>query len=162
LVTVGIGHLLRSPAAAQELPFVDVRTGHLATKEHVAAAFQHVGQAGAGCRAEHYAKMTHLRLSEHAVREMATSRLENEFLPGLRREFSHFDSYPASAQRALIDMAYNLGVGGLGHFHKLRASCEAGDWAQAATECHRRTCRAERNDWTQALFLDAARTSQRT
>jgi GH24 family phage-related lysozyme (muramidase) len=162
LVTVGIGHLLRSPAAAQALPFIDERTGHLATKEDIAAAFRHVGQDRAGCRAEHYAKLTHLRLSDEVVREIATSRLENEFLPGLRREFPHFDDYPSSAQRALVDMAYNLGVGGLGHFHKLRASCEAGDWAQAATECHRRTCRAERNDWTQALFLVAARTNERT
>jgi GH24 family phage-related lysozyme (muramidase) len=154
-VTTGIGQLVKDAAAARELPFIDTRTGAPATAQQIDQAFAAVQQRPKGHTESWYATATHLRLPEETVRALAQSRLTNEFLPGLRRELPHFDSYPPSAQRALIDMAYNLGVGGVGRFHSLRAACEAGDWAQAAAECHRRTCRAERNDWTRDLFLQA-------
>ncbi|MDB4980057.1 MAG: hypothetical protein JWM82_809 [Myxococcales bacterium] len=154
-VTTGIGQLVKDAAAARELPFIDMRTGRPATAQQIDQAFGAVQQLPKGRSDPWYATATHLRLPEETVRALAQSRLTNEFLPGLRRELPHFDSYPPSAQRALIDMAYNLGVGGVGRFHGLRAACEAGDWSQAAAECHRRTCRAERNEWTRALFLRA-------
>ena len=53
-------------------------------------------------------------------------------------------------------MAYNLGAGGLAKFKNLRAACEAGDWALAATECSRSTSRPARNEWTRQMFLEAA------
>jgi GH24 family phage-related lysozyme (muramidase) len=53
-------------------------------------------------------------------------------------------------------MAYNLGVGGLSRFQELLKACDRGDWAAAAEECHRRTCRDERNEWTRELFIEAA------
>jgi GH24 family phage-related lysozyme (muramidase) len=154
-VTTGIGQLVKDAPAARELPFIDTRTGAPATPQQIDQAFASVQQLPKGHSDSWYAKATDLRLPEETVRALAQSRLTNEFLPGLRRELPHFDSYPPSAQRALIDMAYNLGVGGVGRFHGLRAACEAGDWSQAAAECHRRTCRAERNDWTRGLFLQA-------
>ena len=35
---------------------------------------------------------------------------------------------------ALINMAFNLGIGGLLGFHKMLVACQAGDWATAALE----------------------------
>jgi len=35
---------------------------------------------------------------------------------------------------ALINMAFNLGIGGLLGFHKMLGACEKGDWATAALE----------------------------
>ena len=156
LVTVGIGNLIASPSSAQQLPFVDKQTGRPATATQIADAFAAVKAQHGGRWADAYAGTTTLRLSENVVRTLAATRVENEFLPGLRRNFPGFDGYPAPAQRALLDMAYNMGVGGVGRFHNLRQACEAGDWKTAATECHRRTCRAERNEWTKDLFLNAA------
>ncbi len=155
LVTVGIGNLVSSAAAAEDLPFVNKGTGAPATREQIAAAFQAVSQLPKGRHAPAYSSATDVRLPEHTVRQLASERLDNEFLPGLRRLFPGFDKFPAAAQRALVDMSYNLGIEGLGRFHDLRKACESGDWQGAATECHRRTCRAERNDWTRQLFLDA-------
>jgi GH24 family phage-related lysozyme (muramidase) len=154
-VTTGIGQLVKDAAEARQLPFIDTRTGAPATSQQIDQAFAAIQKLPKGHSDSWYATATHLRLPEETVRALAQSRLTSEFLPGLRRELPHFDSYPPSAQRALIDMAYNLGVGGVGRFQSLRAACEAGDWAQAAAECHRRTCRAERNDWTRDLFLQA-------
>lgn len=59
-------------------------------------------------------------------------------------------------KQALLDMAYNLGVGGLGKFSQLKEAVNRQDWATAAECCNRRTSRAERNDWTREMFLAAA------
>jgi GH24 family phage-related lysozyme (muramidase) len=56
-------------------------------------------------------------------------------------------------------MAYNLGVKGLKEFTHLVQSANAQQWAAAARECHRKTCRASRNEWTQNQFEKAAEES---
>ena len=95
--------------------------------------------------------------------DLATSRLEKEFLPGLRRLFPGFDAYPQPAQRALVDMIYTLGEGGLARkFPTVVEACRAGRFADAAAHCHRKAHDNEhrkddaRNDATKNLFLDAA------
>ena len=158
-VTVGIGNMLPSAEAAKKLPFIDAKTGKPATPEQIEAAFAAVARMRKGMSADKYAAATTLRLPESTVRQLASDRLKNEFLPALRRMFPGFDSYPASAQKALVDMAYNLGAGGLAKFKNLRAACEAGDWARAATECSRSTSRPARNEWTRQMFLEAAAAS---
>lgn len=62
---------------------------------------------------------------------------------------------PAPARTAIIDMAYNIGVGGLNKFEKLHAAVLAHDWSTAANECHRNGVQDSRNLATKALFLDA-------
>jgi GH24 family phage-related lysozyme (muramidase) len=158
-VTVGIGNMLPSAEAAKKLPFIDAKTGKPATPEQIEAAFAAVARMRKGMSADKYAAATTLRLPESTVRQLASDRLKNEFLPALRRMFPGFDSFPASAQQALVDMAYNLGTGGLAKFKNLRAACEAGDWARAATECSRSTSRPARNEWTRQMFLEAAAAS---
>jgi GH24 family phage-related lysozyme (muramidase) len=83
-------------------------------------------------------------------------RLDRELLPALRRLFVRFDDYPLPAQRALVEMAYNLGVGGLRRFSRLIAACSRADFAAAAEQCHRRTTGVARNLATRALFRKAA------
>jgi hypothetical protein len=77
------------------------------------------------------------------------------------------ERYPAEAQVALTDMAFNLGVGtpfavpvrapekrkGLGAYTDLFAACEARDWTKAARECKRGGIGQARNDATAAQFL---------
>jgi GH24 family phage-related lysozyme (muramidase) len=157
-VTVGIGNMLRTAEAAMSLPFVDAATGRAATPEQVAEAFATVARMphGQDYRAGFFAPATSLRLPVATVRQLATERLDREFLPALRRQFAGFDSYPASAQQALVDMVYNLGAGGLSRFRNLHEACESGDWARAAAECSRSSSRPERNEWTRAMFLRAA------
>jgi GH24 family phage-related lysozyme (muramidase) len=45
------------------------------------------------------------------ARALARERLRCEFLPGIRRFFPEFDSYPPSARDFMVDMAYNGGPG---------------------------------------------------
>jgi GH24 family phage-related lysozyme (muramidase) len=158
-VTVGIGNMIPSAEAAKKLPFIDTKTGKPATPEQIEAAFAKVDGMPEGMNASKYASATTLRLDKAAIRELATERLRNEFLPSLRRLFPKFDSYPEAAQKALVDMVYNMGAGKLAKFVNLRAACEAGDWTRAATESHRAGARDARNEWTHQMFLDAGAAS---
>lgn len=155
-VTVGIGNMIPNAEAAKKLPWIDAATGKPATPQQIEAAFAQVDGMAKGMNAGKYASATTLRLPAETIRQLAADRLNKEFLPALRRQFAGFDNYPPSVQKALVDMVYNLGVGGLGKFKKLEAACEAGDWALAAAECNRKTSRPERNEWTRQMFLQAA------
>jgi GH24 family phage-related lysozyme (muramidase) len=155
-VTTGIGHLLRDADAAVALPWVHRGTGAPATPAEIRAAFAHVAAQPAGQRARRLEGATDLVLPPNLARDLATARLHREFLPGIRRLCPGFDGYPQPAQRALVDMAYNLGVGGLARFTNMLRACERGDFVAAAGECHRRTCRDDRNEATRELFLAAA------
>lgn len=155
-VTTGVGNLLRDAGAATALPWRHGENGPPATPDEVRAAFKRVATMSTGYKAAYYQRASDLVLPKATVMSMMADRLEREFLPGLRRTFPGFDHYPQPAQRALVDMAYNLGVGGLAKFGRLRDACQRGDFATAALECDRRTSRPERNQATRELFQMAA------
>lgn len=155
-VTCGIGHLLRGPDDALALPWINELDGELADPSVVRTSFHVIESAPRGREAGAYKPHTHIRLGEADVEAIALSRMSNEFFPGLRRLFAAFDDYPGTARAALVDMAYNLGVAGLGKYTRLRDACASGNWNVAAMECRRTTSRQERNQWTVEQFLAAA------
>jgi hypothetical protein len=111
-----------------------------------------------------------IELPEEKIRELALGRLRKEFIPGIKKLFRRFDDFPAPAREAIIDIAYNAGLGkaeshahgrphkatGLHGFHWLRIAIEGGDWMAAARASHRSSSRPERNRWTRDLFEHAA------
>jgi hypothetical protein len=130
--------------------------GFRAGTEEKTAAYLTARMCPAGLGSHAYENATHLRLPEGVARDLCERRLRGEFLRRLRWLCPAFDGWPLPARRALIDMAYNLGVGGLSRFQEMLKACDRVDWASAAEECHRRTCRDERNEWTRELFIEAA------
>ena len=52
----------------------------------------------------------------------------------LRRNLSFFDDLSSARQAVLVDMAFNLGVGGLLKFQKTLSYVESGEYEQAAME----------------------------
>ena len=63
-----------------------------------------------------------------------------------RAEFRRYGTFPVSAQLALIDMAVNLSVAGLGEsFPKFSAAVARSDWKVAAGESHRKQSNEVRN-----------------
>jgi hypothetical protein len=176
LVTVGTGNMLPTVAAAQALPFVNASTHKPATKEEIAAAYHAIAAMKGGMPARRYRRTPSIELTTQKSKELAISRLTSEFIPGIRKMLPGFDSYPLPAREALIDIAYNAGVGddarvvhgkrhkasGLHAFRHLREAVTAGDWLAAAGACHRSSSRPDRNAWTRALFEEAARTAGQT
>jgi GH24 family phage-related lysozyme (muramidase) len=166
-VTTGIGHLLENAEAALKLPWHDRATGQPATPAQVRSAFDRMREIwsaykashpkGKGIAATNFADKSDLALPRGVPTKLATDRLREEFLPKLQRLFPGWGGYPMPAQRALVDMAYNLGVGKLeDKFPRLLEACWRGDFATAAKECDRSSSRQERNEATRSLFLEAA------
>ena len=155
-VTVGIGNLVASSQACAALPFVHLVDGSPATDGEKTAAWACVSDAFDKTKnAAAYQSLTSIRLSQDFVRSLVGQRLSSEFIPGIVRLCPQFETFPLPARRALVDMAYNLGVHGLGMFPHMLAACNAGDWGMAANQCHRSTCRDSRNDWTAQMFAEA-------
>ena len=173
-VTTGIGNKLGRVEDAIALPWRHAKTGAPATPSEVRQAFEKVlaryehFQSGntdgkKSAAAGYYEHSTDLVLPDGCATDLATSRLEKDFLPGLRQLFPGFDGYPQPAQRALVDMVYTLGKEGLEHkFPTVVEACRTGRFADAASHCHRKAHANEhrksdeRNDATKRQFLEAA------
>ena len=155
-VRTGVGHLLPSANAALALPWRHKTTGLPATAREVRAAFEQVCAQGSGHQAPAHQRASDLVLPPGFAGVLTIRRLERELLPALRRLCPRFDDFPLSAQRALVDIAYNVGVAVLRRFYNLVAACNRWDFAAAADHCQRRTASGARNVATRELFRKAA------
>jgi GH24 family phage-related lysozyme (muramidase) len=74
-----------------------------------------------------------------------------------------FPLFPELAQEALLDMAFQLGAGGLmSKFPHLALAAKAQDWQSCADQCHRAGIQEWRNTATADLFRRAAGVSNAT
>ena len=158
-VTTGIGNLVADADACAALPWQHALAnvgGSPApvTDEQKRTAYANVLNAFGPTKpsAMSYRSISDLRLTLDFVVGLVEQRLEAESIPGIQELCPSFDEFPLPARRALVDMAYNLGVHGLSHFNLMLTACNARDWATAARQCHRSTCRDSRNDWTAQMF----------
>jgi GH24 family phage-related lysozyme (muramidase) len=165
-VTVGIGNLVRSPDHAASLPF-EHDDGAQATAEEKRSAYIAVQDAfRPGLLAKSYSHLMTIRMTLDFAESLLERRLTEEFLPALARIFHRIDSWPMEARRAVVDMAYSLGINGLVTVYpKFIAACYAKDWSACAKECHRAKpgenpadpmTWGPRNSWTREMFLLAA------
>jgi len=148
-VTIGIGHAIPSAEDAVQLTWTVAGRG--ATPDEVRAGWEAVQAAQLGLVAVAYAPLSPCRMANEAIEALAAADVDR-FARQIAAEMPKWNSYPSSVQSALFDMAFNLGVGGLLKFHNLLAACDAGDWAAAAAECHRKGIGDSRNEATAALF----------
>jgi GH24 family phage-related lysozyme (muramidase) len=165
-VTVGIGNLVRSPDHAASLPF-EHDDGAQATSDEKRSAYIAVQDAFLpGLLAKSYAHLTTIRMTLDFAGSLLERRLNEEFIPALARIFHGIDSWPMEASRAVVDMAYSLGINGLvSGYPKFVEACYARDWTACACECHRAKpgenptdpmTWGTRNSWTREMFLLAA------
>jgi lysozyme len=78
-----------------------------------------------------------LNLEAGITREEAEVLLRmrvEQILDRITRTYPWFAGLTEPRQRAIVEMAYQLGFGGLHGFRRMRAALEAGDWPQAAEE----------------------------
>jgi GH24 family phage-related lysozyme (muramidase) len=154
-VTCGVGHALPNPAAAMVLPWRWGDAGPRATEEEIRAEYAAVFVLHAGLLPMYYAMKTKLRLTSADVEALLASDVEG--VEGtLRTALPEFVRFPAAAQVAMIDMAFQVGVHGLlEKFPRLIACAKAGDWKGATAECHRIDASPARNAETISLFAAA-------
>lgn len=152
-VTIGAGHAIPAAADAGKLSWNI--GGMPATAEQAQDDFGKVAAAPKGLVAGRYESLTQCRMSAGDIDALLLADVQL-FESKLAAALPNWASYPESAQEALFDMGYNLGVGGLLKFHQLLAAADAGNWQAAAAECHRRGIGEARNRETAGLFLSAA------
>lgn len=169
-VTVGIGHLLADVKAAQALGFVYredqketdkngvvrvvAKKGDKASAQAIATDFATVQKKAAGLVASLYKGSTRLELPDGELEKILAEDVR-EKEEGLLKSLPEYRTYPPSAQLALLDMAFNLGVAGLNKFVKLQEAVKKRDWETAAKQCHRKGPSEERNKETERLFRAA-------
>ena len=156
VVATGVGHMLPTADFAIALPWCHRATDLSATPVEVRRAFARVRALGPRQRTLAYRLASDLVLAAGVAGDLAIARVQRDVLPGLRRLFAGFDRYPLPARRALVDMAFELGLAALANFGNLITACARGDFATAANQCHRRASREPRNAATRLLFLEAA------
>ena len=155
-VTVAVGQLLATVAAAQELPFVQRGTAQAATPGDIEADFNEVKNQPTGKLAQSYKSATKLDLPDNEIEALLQRRIDG-FEAELRREFPQYDSYPENARLGILDMAFNLGTNGLvTKFPSFTKAALARDWSACAKQCHRRGIGDTRNEETKNLFESLA------
>jgi GH24 family phage-related lysozyme (muramidase) len=160
LVTVGIGNMLPAVDAAQALRFIDRTTQNQASLQAIESDFVAVTKQPGARPARYYRQFTALDLPNVEIDALFRARVDS-FVAELRQAYSKFDSFPDSAQLALLDMAFNLGTNGLKKkFPKLNAAIDAQDWIGVAAESNRPDVNSVRNAAVKNLFTAAANESK--
>ena len=159
-VTIGIGIMLASAAAAKSagIKFTNRDSHAAATNDEIEADFDSVKKAPSGLfPPSKYEKFTKLDGDSASLKKGLDARLKSAEAD--RKAFyKDFDKLPSSVQYALLDMAFNLGRGGLAKYKKLKMALEDKDWKTAAKESNRNGIQASRNkaisDWILAGVKD--------
>jgi GH24 family phage-related lysozyme (muramidase) len=155
-VTVGIGHMIPSCVEAEKLSFILRNSGMNASVAQIMAEYSALQKQTPGLPAAHYQTCTQLDMAASVINALLDADIRTTET-GVRTAFRGYDTYPAEAQDALLDMAFNLGVNGLvNKFPHLKAAAEAGNWEVCAEQCRRNGISDARNDKTKALFQTAA------
>jgi GH24 family phage-related lysozyme (muramidase) len=155
-VTVGVGNMVATAAAAAALAFVDRATRTRANEAQIRADFESVSSQPKAQQARQYKLHTKLDLPDEAIWTLLKARVDG-FEQQLIGYFPQFPSFPSSAQLALLDMAFNLGGPALNtRWPSLKRAVLAQDWRSAQQECERSTSTLARNNATRLLFQRAA------
>lgn len=152
--TVAVGQLLTTLAAALALPFMSP-DGGAADGDEIEADYNRVKAMSAGLSANRYRVESSPIMRAADISALLRTRVV-EFDSQLRGFYPNFDSFPDGVKLALLDMIFNLGLGGLEKYTNMNASIKRLDFSSAANQCYRHGPDQERNNWTKNQFLEAA------
>ena len=161
LVTCGVGHMIPSPDAIAGIDMIRP-DGTVATPEEKTAEWHKVKGLKPAMLPPYYEESTTLRMTPAAV-----DALQDADVAGFKSALAHLlpglAQFPEPAQEALLDMAFQLGAGGLmSKFPHLALAAKARDWQACADQCHRAGIQEWRNTATADLFRRAAEVSNAT
>ncbi|MBM3597559.1 MAG: hypothetical protein FJX35_05050 [Alphaproteobacteria bacterium] len=156
VVTVGIGHALESVEEATDLPFTAGPHGPKASAAQIEADYLRVKAQPKGRTAGFYRRFSQIVLADAAIADLFVADAD-DVLADLARRIPEFDTLPAPAQLALLDLALNLGVRGLLEgFPRMLGCLARRHWAGCATESRRPQLGDARNRQVAAWLRAAA------
>lgn len=170
-VTIGVGHMVPSDKAFAKLGLVLEGTDTKPDETVVTAAWNTLQSmvaeqktAKPKLKAEAFRAKTKVRLREQEIEKLLADDLEAT-VSYAKKAFPGFDSFPALAQEAIIDMMFNMGPGKFvkekwpGFFKAVNgegAGPHKPEWKKASKECLRKGISDDRNNEIKKLFEDAA------
>jgi GH24 family phage-related lysozyme (muramidase) len=175
-VTVGYGRMVPNREKARDIYFydLDAESRQYATDMRRQDAFDAILKRPYGMnigsaqfRPSKQNKLFNLKLEEKEAKQLLMEDL-SEAVKNTRKKFSEFDDYPNSAQKALLDMEFNMGSNKFQRdvfdherknyrpgWAKLFDAIEARDWRRAAKESNRKDVNKLRNQETYQLFMES-------
>ncbi len=157
IVTIGRGCVVFNPMI---LPMIRKTTLLPAEQDEIIAEYKAIKILPSGQTPDYYGKVCRLQLPGDEIDKVFKER-RDEAIQAVEKEITPLDSYPVdTAALAIVDMTFNLGIGGLIHkFPRFIVGFKAKDWNVCFRECVRKQ-RPEypggisktRNDWTQHQF----------
>jgi GH24 family phage-related lysozyme (muramidase) len=158
LVTCGVGHMIPSPDAIAGIEMVRM-DGAAATPDEKVAEWHLVKVLKPAMLPRYYEERTTLRMTPAAIDALQEADVAS-FQSSLAHLLPGFAQFPEPAQEALLDMAFQLGAGGLmSKFPHLALAVKAHDWRACADQCHRAGIQEWRNTATADLFRQAVEVS---
>ncbi len=151
-VTVGVGGLVPTEAAARRLFMRDRASHAAATPDEQAEEWNMVGGMKRGLKASAYLRVCNLEMAPAEIKRLFNARVM-EFQQQLRAVYLNYDSCPAPCRLALLDMAFNLGCGALNRkWPSLRSAVLTMNWLEAAKQSFRPQSSTARNVAVAELF----------
>ena len=137
LATCGVGILIDPVSLAVNLPFTK-KDGTRASKTEIIEEWSRIKQHTELAKLGHKAaiKYCDLRLSNEAIDVLVINKLEQNEKYLIEHHFPDFENWPADAQLAVLSMAWALGSNFPATWKKLKKSCLAQNWKEAALQCH--------------------------
>jgi len=149
IVSIGIGCRVFDPKL---LPMLRRSDNAVATEEEIMTDYYAIRALPNGLAISFYHKVCKLYLPAADVVALFEERLQETLLLLVSR-ITDLQSYPEPAVLAIMDMAYNLGIGGLfSKFPKFVNGFKAKDWHVCSLECRRNGIQWSRNVWTREVF----------
>jgi GH24 family phage-related lysozyme (muramidase) len=153
-VTGGVGSMFPNAQAAIHIPWL-TSANQPATVAQIVNDFNRVAAMPKGMVAKHYFSPNGLHITQATMDSLLIN-----FMIVEDANLTHYykDAYtlaPDPAREAVLDMGYNLGVGGLLKWNHLHNAINAGDYNACAADCLRQGVPA-RNAWTVKQFQLAA------
>lgn len=172
--TIGMGFLMKSVEAFQELPLrfrndgirIGPRDATHAEKDaeyiRVLTVGQTKGDVPRRTASSYRAHADLVYLREIDIEALARKKLTETYVPGIVALLPEFETYPIAAKLVTVDIAWNGGLGLLAKFGNYLHCCKARDWNGAASESSVSSSRPERNAWRAAQLKLAAKHTEST
>lgn len=169
-ITIGVGHLIENEDRATQLPFehrVDKDTpGPRANRSEIIQAYRNLPSQKMGVpEGEMYPASRFDPASNPLAPLYVDEKILNTYLDddirNHRRELEtripHFDTFPPSARKALLDMQFNMGYPNFSaqKWPRLFEAIDGQDWTTAAEQSRRKDVDQSRNNLIFDLFRRA-------
>ncbi len=147
--TIGIGCQIFDPLS---LPLLRKSDNHPALRAEIFSDYNMIKAMPPGHLPEYYDACCQLYLPEVEIAALFEERLDR-FIRDVELKILPLKGLPEPAALVVVDMAFNLGIGGLvSKFPKFLTACRAQDWKTAAAESRREGIQPARNDWAAATL----------